>query len=198
MKLNKQNKSSNHFWRRPLSGAKFAFALVLFVIGILVSGVFYIMETRGGSYMPPPEYSSVAASDISNAVLESYAVYGQLGNSFGKSTSEMVKEMQKGDPNIIYTSDTVVTSNAVGVTDLKCSEARGCQELELVAIDLTNSLCYYAKIDKTTSSTTTSPTGSYSGIQDVIFGSRPLQSGEAMCSTFDKVSNWKVGGWLGP
>ncbi|NNN21524.1 MAG: hypothetical protein HKL80_05920 [Acidimicrobiales bacterium] len=151
-----------------------------------------------GYYGPGFGYSTAAQSNLGDAIIVAGAVYVHLGHTYGKSTSETVKEMQKGAIIISYVTNTAKAANVVGVTDLKCRHVQGCQEVELVSIDLRDSLCYYVRVNKTVTLPTTSSNGVNSSSQTAVYGSRLLKSGEDQCSTSDKVSNWKVGSFPWP
>ncbi|NNN22649.1 MAG: hypothetical protein HKL80_11690 [Acidimicrobiales bacterium] len=62
-----------------------------------------------------------------------------------------------------------------------------------MAIDPVNLVCYYARVDKSITSATTSTYSSNYSSQGITYGSRLLKSGEDQCKTSDKVSNWNAG-----
>ncbi len=187
-KLSKSN--STIFWPQRHSALAIPVALVSLALVTLAILNFVILPDNLSGMDPPNSYPGTP--NLGNGIIEANVVYAQLGGTFGKSTSETVKKMQKGETKIVYTSDSASAMNVVGVSDFKCSPAKGCQEVVLVSIDLINSACYYVRIDKTVAITTTSSTDLDPYSQAINYGNRKLKSGEAACKTSDKVSNWQV------
>ncbi|NNN22652.1 MAG: hypothetical protein HKL80_11705 [Acidimicrobiales bacterium] len=186
-------RAANSVLKKNITRMQMAAASVGLVICALIGSIVYFLDIPLS--VIDEAHSTAAESNLGNGIIEANAAYVQLGNSFGKSTSEMVKEMQRGETNIVYTSDSAKAMNVVGVGDFKCTVAFGCQEVKLVSIDLANSHCFYVRIDKSPASSIASSSSSNPSSQTTVYGSRPLKSGETTCSTSDKVSNWKVGGF---
>ncbi|NNN22650.1 MAG: hypothetical protein HKL80_11695 [Acidimicrobiales bacterium] len=175
---------------RLLTVIKIVFAIILISVSLLTGAVIYV---RNFSY--PQASDRQDPSNLGDSIIMAVAVYTKLGGTFGDSTSETVKEMQKGASYPSFTAVYARATYSVGVTNLKCSEAVGCQEVEFASIAPHGSACYYVTMVKTTGPASSSTNGANSRIFLTSYGSRLLKSGEATCSTSDKVSNWKVGGF---
>ncbi len=183
-----QNASEPLF--RVITVIKIVFVIIL-TFAILLAGTVIVIRSlnerqkTGGS----------AESNLGDSIIEANAIYAQMGGTFGKSTSETVREMQKDETFISIEAIYARNTNSVGVFDLNCNKAVGCQEVELVSIDLASSHCLYAKIEKTAAQTATFPNNPNQVSQSTLYGSRPLNSGETTCSALDKVSNWRENGF---
>ncbi len=176
-------------FRLPLA-IKIVFTIILIFAGLLTGAVIY-MRNSSESWGSRTAHES----NLGNSIIMANALYTQLGGTFGKSTSETVKEMQKNNTFISFEAIYARSANSVGVFDLKCSKAVGCQEVELVSIDLASLHCFYVKIDKTIAFITTPSQGLNPDSQTIEYGSLPLKPGETTCSTSDKVSNWRENGF---
>ncbi len=186
-------RAANGVLKRNITRMELAVASVGLAISALIGSAIYFFD-RPLSVISTA-HSTAAESNLGNGIIEANALYTQLGGTFGKSTSETVKEMEKGETNIVYASNSANAMNVVGVSDFKCSPAKGCQEVVLVSIEQANLVCFYVRIDMTAAMTTTSPNGLNQGSQTTVYGSRPLNSGETSCNASDKVSNWRENGF---